>query len=145
MNICIHPRQRSVLDARPYRLRNVTLVSRRFNEACQDPALWPELRIQCADFQTEVRWKSFLRWLDRRASGLQILVFNDAEVDYCHHIPHPTPPADNTSFPLQNRPGRDRRYNFISTAFTTLRKGLARPLNVLGSRFPVEVRMTSDA
>ena len=53
------------------RLRHVPLVSRFFSEACRDPNLWPDVRVWQANFSTEVLWRSFLRWLDVRASGLQ--------------------------------------------------------------------------
>ena len=62
------------------RLRHVPLVSRRFSEACRDPSLWPELRVLHAAFSTEARWRSFLRWLAARGSGLQTLVFGEEEV-----------------------------------------------------------------
>ena len=61
----------------PCRLRHVALVSRRFCEACRDPSLWSELRLQYSYFQTEARWRSFLRWLAARAPWLQKLVFCD--------------------------------------------------------------------
>ena len=57
------------------RLRHVTLVSRRFNEACRDPSLWSDLCVLHGSIKTEARWQSFLRWLAVRASGLQTLVF----------------------------------------------------------------------
>lgn len=57
------------------RLRHVPFVSRRFNEACRDPSLWPELRVLYSAFRTEARWRSFLRWLAVRAPGLRMLVF----------------------------------------------------------------------
>ena len=57
------------------RLRHVPLVSRCFSEACQDPHVWPELHVLHSQFSTEARWRSFLRWLAARASGLQTLVF----------------------------------------------------------------------
>ena len=56
------------------------LVSRRFSEACRDPSLWPELRVLHASFLTEARWRSFLRWLAVRGSGLQTLTFGKDEV-----------------------------------------------------------------
>ena len=56
------------------------LVSRRFSEACRDPSLWPELRVLHAAFSTEARWRSFLRWLAARGSGLQTLAFGDERV-----------------------------------------------------------------
>ena len=62
------------------RLRHVPLVSRRFSEACRDPSLWPELRVLHAAFSTEARWRSFLRWLAARDSGLQTLAFGDEQV-----------------------------------------------------------------
>ena len=62
------------------RLRHVPLVSRRFSEACRDPSLWPELRVLHAAFSTEARWRSFLRWLAARGSGLRTLAFGDRQV-----------------------------------------------------------------
>ena len=59
---------------------HVPLVSRRFSEACRDPSLWPELRVLHAAFSTEARWRSFLRWLAARGSGLRTLVFIKWEV-----------------------------------------------------------------
>ena len=62
-----------------YRLRSVPLVSRRFSEACRDPSLWPELylpHVHHAAFSTEARWRSFLRWLAARGSGLRTRDFD---------------------------------------------------------------------
>ena len=56
------------------------LVSRRFSEACLDPSLWLELRVLPGTFSTEARWRSFLRWLAARGSGLQTLAFGDRQV-----------------------------------------------------------------
>ena len=63
---------------RQCRLRHVPLVSRRFSEACRDPSLWPDLRVRHHQFSTEARWRSFLRWLAARGSGLQTLAFGGA-------------------------------------------------------------------
>ena len=57
------------------RLRHVPLVSRRFSEACRDPSLWPQLHVLHGAFSTEARWRSFLRWLAARGSGLRALTF----------------------------------------------------------------------
>ena len=67
--------RRASCGVRLCRLRHVPLVSRRFSEACRDPSLWPELRVMHAAFSTEARWRSFLRWLAARGSGLQTLAF----------------------------------------------------------------------
>ena len=56
------------------------LVSLRMSQACRDPALWPILRVWCAEFWMEAAWSSFLRWLVPRAPGLQTLQFNDYDV-----------------------------------------------------------------
>jgi hypothetical protein len=58
----------------------MSLVSRRFNEACRDPRLWPKLTVLHQYFPTEAHWQSFLRWLAVRGSGLQHLVFGDGRV-----------------------------------------------------------------
>ena len=64
----------------PYRLRHVPLVSRRFSEACRDPALWPELHVPQEKLSTEARWQSFLRWLALRAPGLHTFLFGNERV-----------------------------------------------------------------
>lgn len=63
------------------------LVSRCFRDASRDPALWPELTVSQAALPTRARWTSFLRWLAKRGSGLQSLVFVDqvgAQALYLH-------------------------------------------------------------
>ena len=72
-----------LIDSCLRRLRNVPLVSLHLSQACRDPALWPDFRAQNADFQTDDRWRSFLRWLVPRASGLQTLRFDEADVCMC--------------------------------------------------------------
>ena len=56
------------------------LVSRRLRDACRDPSTWPELRVLHSELSTQARWRSFLRWLTARASGLRLLVFGGYRV-----------------------------------------------------------------
>ena len=58
------------------------LVSRRFSEACREPALWPELHVLLAQLWSHRRQRSFLRWLAPRAPGLRTLVIGDPVVSY---------------------------------------------------------------
>ena len=50
------------------------LVNKVFARACEDPSVWPELRVLHCHFRTEARWRSFLRWLAARGSRLQSFV-----------------------------------------------------------------------
>jgi hypothetical protein len=68
------------LHASACRLRHVPLVSRRLSEACRDPSGWPAVRVVHSCFRTEARWRSFLRWLAVRASGLESFSLGNGQV-----------------------------------------------------------------
>ena len=55
-------------------------MSHRFNEASRDPKLWPNLRVHYNLLPTGDRWQRFLRWLSRRAGGIETLVFGESAV-----------------------------------------------------------------
>ena len=52
------------------RLRHVSLVCRRFREACQEPTTWSDLHLAWEYFTTQAGWQHFLHWLAVRGSKL---------------------------------------------------------------------------